>query len=200
MSKRLNTTLRKFITPMRTTKLHKATQTAATAMFRAQNETLPSPGVRIASVSTASGDSFDLQDRRVVSEPENRMATATSLGHHPLGLVPRRCRLDLFRRHPAARQLPSWRRLLKWIGAWLIVLAAVGWATCIVELPPSGQPQRETEQWRRSRRGWEDTTAWFTPRAKRDPLVDPLFFGSLELFLSVAALSFLSSHRDGRAA
>ena len=90
------------------------------------------------------------------------------------------------------------RHVLKWIGWWLIVLIAVGWMTCEIELPLSSQRQRDTEQWRRGNRGWEDTSAWFTPGPKREPLVDPLFFGALELFLSVAALSTLSSGSSNR--
>lgn len=80
---------------------------------------------------------------------------------------------------------------MRWIGGWLLVLISTGWLLCEIELPSSGQRRAMENQWRRSARGWEDTSSWFPPPPKQDPAVHPLLFGSLELFLATLALAVL---------
>ena len=80
---------------------------------------------------------------------------------------------------------------MRWIGGWLLVLISTGWLLCEIELPSSGQRRPMENQWRRSARGWEDTSKWFPPPAKHDPAVHPLLFGSLEIFLAIFVLATL---------
>lgn len=89
---------------------------------------------------------------------------------------------------------------MRWIGGWLFVLMTTGWLLCEVELPSSKQRPDIERKWRRSARGWEDTSKWFPPPPKHDPTVHPLLFGSLEIFLAILVLATLPDGCRRRAA
>lgn len=77
-------------------------------------------------------------------------------------------------------------RLLAWSVA---LLMAIVWAGCEWGSPTPQRPAIEHDQWRRTASGWEPKASWQAPPAAPRIAMHPLALASLQMTLSLLALS-----------
>lgn len=77
-------------------------------------------------------------------------------------------------------------RLLAWSAALVMTIV---WAGCEWGSREPQRPAVEHDQWRRTTSGWEPSASWQAPPAARRLAVHPLALASLQMTLSLLALS-----------
>lgn len=90
---------------------------------------------------------------------------------------------------------------MRWVVPIAMLIAAAGWFLCEADLSGFGlagsslPPVAVEQQWRRTRGGWEKTSAWKPIEFANRPPFHPGMLAAFEVWTAVAALVCARSHR-----